>query len=249
MSIQAINWCIEQKGLPPAEWVVLFHLCHAHNPEYGCFPSQEFLSEHTGMSSRSMVRHMSSLEAKGLLIRARRYDGNVRVSDRYHFPFEDDFEAVGANLAGANSCIGKCQTVHTQVPTVAPTYEAEQVSNSKEQVIPPVSPKSSKPQKARLPEGWVPTDEDRDYALSLNLNDEEIQEIADDFHAYWTDRTDAGGRKSARGWRQTWRNRCRDVAPRFIRNRRMAGNAYSGGHGQGGGIAGVVARRQFGGPV
>ena len=106
---------------------------------------------------------------------------------------------------------------------------------------------SPKPKKARLPEDWVPSEEDVDYALSQNLTEDEIQEIANDFHTYWTDRTDAGGRKSARGWKQTWRNRVRDQAPRFIRNRRMASGESPGGYGQGGSIASVVARRQSGG--
>ena len=246
MSIPAINWCIEQKGLSPAEWVVLFHLCHAHNQENGCFPSQEFLSEQTGMSPRSMVRHMASLEEKGLLLRERRYEGNVRISDRYWFPFEDQFEAVSANLARANSCIGRCQIVHTQVPTVAPTYEQERTGI--EQEVPPVSPPQKKPPpKARLPDDWVPDPSDVDFALSLNLTDHDIEEIADDFRIYWTEGDGSRKTRTERGWHQTWKNRCRDVAPAFIRNRRMAQQAHSGGYGQGGGIAGVVARRRFGG--
>jgi hypothetical protein len=94
---------------------------------------------------------------------------------------------------------------------------------------PPLSPKGddgpSKPEKVRLPENWRLNDEDLEYAQSLNIHPDDIQEIADDFHAYWTDRTDAGGKKSARGWRQTWRSRCRDVAPKFQRSRSMAGKA------------------------
>lgn len=93
--------------------------------------------------------------------------------------------------------------------------------------LPPVSP--PKPEKARLPEGWVPTDAMVNYAHSQQLNDPEIQEIADDFHAYWSDRTDAQGRKSERGWEQTWRNRIRDVGWKFKRNR-QSGPSRSTGH-------------------
>ena len=113
-----------------------------------------------------------------------------------------------------------------------------------------VSPKNgADPVKSKLPEGWVPDDTDREYALSMNLTEDDIQEIADDFHAYWRDRTDAGGKKSERGWRQTWRNRVRDVAPKFIRNRSMARQANPRQHGQGGGIAGAVARRRLDDPL
>lgn len=104
-----------------------------------------------------------------------------------------------------------------------------------------------KPQKFRLPEGWVPSQQDSEYALSKNLNEAEIEEIAYDFHAYWTDRTDAGGRKSARGWSATWQGRVRDQAPKYIRNRRMAVASSTAGNRSGGGVAGEVARRRLGG--
>lgn len=245
MSIPAINWCISRKGLPPAEWVVLFHLCHAHNQELGCFPSQEFLSEQTGMSPRSMVRHMASLEAQGLLLRERRYEGNIRISDRYWFPFEEGFESVGANLARANSCIGRCQMVHTQVPTVASTYEQEVTGIEQEE--PPVSPpKKRPPPKARLPDGWVLPDECREYALSKNLTNDEIEELANDFHAYWTDRADKNARKSERGWAQTWRNRVNDRLIVIFRNRRVSQQTQSIGFGQDGSLASVLAQRRAG---
>jgi len=80
VSIPALNWCIEQKTLPPGEWVVLFHLCHAHNQEHGCFPSQDFLAEQTNMSKRSIVRHIGALEAAGLVVRQRRFN-SVRGRD------------------------------------------------------------------------------------------------------------------------------------------------------------------------
>ncbi len=41
MSHRATNWAIQQRGLPPATKLVLWHLCDRHNPDYGCFPSQE----------------------------------------------------------------------------------------------------------------------------------------------------------------------------------------------------------------
>jgi hypothetical protein len=105
------------------------------------------------------------------------------------------------------------------------------------------------PKKVRIPQDWVPSDEDVEYAISLQLTRDEIKEIADDFHAYWSDRTDASGRKSERGWRQTWRNRVRDQAPRYIRNRRMAGGQGTNGYGQGSSIASIVARRRLEGKI
>ncbi len=39
MSHRATNWAIQQRGLPPAAKLVLWHLCDRHNPDFGCFPS------------------------------------------------------------------------------------------------------------------------------------------------------------------------------------------------------------------
>lgn len=106
--------------------------------------------------------------------------------------------------------------------------------------------KPKPPKKSRMVEGWTPNDKNIEDAYSQHLTDEDIQEIANDFQIYWADRTDKAGSKSQRGWDQAWRNRCRDIAPKFNRNRRMAGNSNTNGHGQGGGLAGAYARRHLG---
>jgi len=123
-----------------------------------------------------------------------------------------------------------------------------------EKAVVPLAPNttpsdSTKPKKMRIPEGWVPSEADVEYALEKGLSHDEIMEIADDFQAYWADRTDAQGRKSERGWAQAWRNRVRDQAPKFIRNRQLSGGAASNGYGQGGSIASIVARRRAEGKV
>ena len=96
MSIPAINWCIEQKDLPPGEWVVLFHLAHCHNHETGrCDPSQEYLSDMTNMGARTVRRHLSRLELMGRITRKKRgVEGGGRLSDWYVLGHE------AAKLAG-----------------------------------------------------------------------------------------------------------------------------------------------------
>ena len=108
-------------------------------------------------------------------------------------------------------------------------------------------PKPKAPKKSRMVEGWTPSQKNIEDAYSQNLTDDDIQEIANDFQIYWADRTDKSASKSQRGWDQAWRNRCRDIAPKIIRNRRMAGNQSANGYGQGGGLAGAYARRHLGG--
>jgi len=89
-----------------------------------------------------------------------------------------------------------------------------------EEKIPP-TPTAAAPSiiKARLPEGWWMTEDDMKYAQDMQIHYDDIKEIADDFYGYWAERTDASGKKSARGWSQAWRNRCRDIAPQYRRNR------------------------------
>ena len=116
-----------------------------------------------------------------------------------------------------------------------------------EEKIPPTPKGDDVPSiiRARLPDGWAPTDDDMGYARSMQIHPDDIKEIADDFYGYWSERTDASGKKSARGWSQAWRNRCRDIAPQYRRNRGMAVQAVAGRGGHGGGIAGAAARRRL----
>jgi len=109
---------------------------------------------------------------------------------------------------------------------------------------PKPKPKSKPAATMHLPADWIPNDSDTDYALSQQLHTDDIKEMADEFQTYWAERTDAKARKSQRGWSQCWRGHVRRGAATFIRNRRMAGQTGSGGYGQGGGIAGAVARRR-----
>ncbi|WP_086660148.1 DUF1376 domain-containing protein [Acetobacter indonesiensis] len=78
--------------------------------------------------------------------------------------------------------------------------------------IPPVTPpapKKTDPKGCRLPDGWQPSDEDRAFALKLNLNPTEISEV---FRCYWHDQPGAKGRKVS--WSGTWQNWCRREAER-----------------------------------
>lgn len=134
--------------------------------------------------------------------------------------------------------INRPLTIHepSKVPPVVPQPIPNPVSDE------PVPAKP--PPKARLPEEWALSDAGWEYARSKKLTDEEITELSDDFRDYWTDQST---RRTERGWEAAWRNRVIDRFSVIIRNRRMAGGQISGGHGQGSGIAGAVARRHFGG--
>lgn len=96
MSHRATNWAIEQRGLKPATKVVLFHLADRHNPDFGCFPSQQRLADDCELSRASINQHLAILEAKGLLKRVQRRSEktNRQQTTRYLFPFEEGFDDV-----------------------------------------------------------------------------------------------------------------------------------------------------------
>jgi hypothetical protein len=94
MSHKATNWAIEQRGLKPTAKVVLFHLADRHNPDNGCFPSQERLATDCEISRASLNKQLALLEAQGLLRRIQRRSETTKrqLSTRYVFAFEDGFD-------------------------------------------------------------------------------------------------------------------------------------------------------------
>lgn len=244
MSIPALNWCIEQKSLPPGEWVVLFHLCHAHNQEHGCFPSQDFLAEQTNMSKRSIVRHIGALEAAGLVIRKRRFNSvGERISDRYIMPFEPGFALE--NQPSANLASG--QSVHDQVPNgaqnvheMAPKQEVTGI----EQELPLVVPQKAKRRKPEIPipENWVPSARNIADAKEKHFSDKEIKDEAYRFRNHHRSRDNR-----YRDWDAAWRTWLAN-AERYA-SRGVAFQANPIRHGQGSSLASIVARRRADGAV
>ncbi len=87
MSHRATNWAIQQRGLAPATKLVLWHLCDRHNPDYGCFPSQDQLAADAEISRASLNTHLDKLEQAGLIRRERRHSEGAhrRQSTRYYW--------------------------------------------------------------------------------------------------------------------------------------------------------------------
>lgn len=94
MSHKATNWAIQQRGLKPATKLLLWHLCDRHNPDAGCFPSQERLAEDCEMSRSTVQLHLAKLVEAGLV---RADSGRVdpetkrQLPTRYFFQFEAGF--------------------------------------------------------------------------------------------------------------------------------------------------------------
>ena len=93
MSHDATNWAIQQRGLKPTTKIVLWHLCNRHNPDYGCFPSQNRLAYDSEISRSTLNDHLGHLEAEGLLRRVSRIDPVTKrqMPTRYILAFEEGF--------------------------------------------------------------------------------------------------------------------------------------------------------------
>jgi hypothetical protein len=132
MSHRATNWATQQRGLAPATKLVLWHLCDRHNPDYGCFPSQDQLVADAEISRASLNVHLDKLEQAGLIRRERRHSEGAhrRQSTRYFLGFEEEFALKPCPDSG-----------HGSTPKPCPDFAKSRVQNldtnpvSKEPVI------------------------------------------------------------------------------------------------------------------
>lgn len=117
MSLEALSWAIKLEGLKPYEKLTLIALANCHNPVNGCFPSQAYLAQTTGISRRSINDQLERLEAEGHIIRSKQTDEDTgrRKSTRYFLACEDDFPcARDAHGPCANDDTFHVHHVHTE---------------------------------------------------------------------------------------------------------------------------------------
>jgi len=106
MSHKATVWAIQQRGLKPATKIVLWFLCDRHNPDFGCFPTQERLADDAEMSISALNAHLAKLEELRLIHRVRVHDPRThkRQATRYILGFEDGFpQEPTPETGGGNS--------------------------------------------------------------------------------------------------------------------------------------------------
>ena len=144
MSHRATNWAIQQRGLAPATKLVLWHLCDRHNPDYGCFPSQDQLAADAEISRASLNVHLDKLEQAGLIRRERRHSEGAhrRQSTRYFLGFESEFSAQAELPLAAENRPDPCpESRHGNGQKPCPDFAKSHVQNldtnlvSKEPVI------------------------------------------------------------------------------------------------------------------
>ena len=113
------------------------------------------------------------------------------------------------------------QSSQTETPNVGGRREEKEEEKEEPPVHPPTADASAappptrtrEPRGVRLSDDWKPSDVDRTFALSLNLNPDDV---AAEFRAYWLAATGPTARKTPeRGWSLTYQNRCRELSKRL----------------------------------
>ena len=89
MSITAMNWCRELRGLKGTDKSVLHVICDRYNDELGyAFPSISRIAKETGWAPRTVTRSLRKLEAQGYIASYRQKYANDEspASNRYYLP-------------------------------------------------------------------------------------------------------------------------------------------------------------------
>ena len=69
--------------IPTGQKMVLLALCDHANDDGACYPSQDKIAQKCSMSLRAIVRHIKWLEMRGVLVKERRQNTNIRKSNLY----------------------------------------------------------------------------------------------------------------------------------------------------------------------
>lgn len=137
MSHSATIWALQQRGLTPAQRVVLFYLADRHNPDYGCFPSQAQLAADCEISRSGLNKLLDELQDRRLIRRERRVhpETHRQMSTRYILGFEKGFEAPSETIKAPDPCPetghGNPQSEPVDKPKKAVSTVSDSVSKSR----------------------------------------------------------------------------------------------------------------------
>ena len=86
MSLQAMDWALRKvQGISPTQKLILICLANHAGPDGTCWPSQNTLSEYSGLSRESISRNLSDLERKGVIRSLPRRDDAGRDLSKTYF--------------------------------------------------------------------------------------------------------------------------------------------------------------------
>lgn len=172
------------------------------NHDREAWPSQDTIAEVGGMSRRTVIRAIKSLEDAGYIESRKKYPNRPGTHKCYRVVMsESDKNGTSENAAGVTS---ECDTALSLPIRTSP----DELTTSNDVVAREQKKTVSRPRGAsratRIPDNWTPTAKDYAFATSKGLTPQEINNEADRFRDYWTA---AGGAKARkRDWEATWRN-------------------------------------------
>lgn len=195
-----------------------------------------YISGHLGCSVRAWKKHRSDLIGRGKISADLGIISNFRADKETETlrSFQDK-QRENASKPRKNNDLSEAMANPKRSHTDTDTDTDKKDTDANASVA-----RARPPAKARLPDGWRPSEFGMAFAREKGLTETEATELADEFAIYWSER---GDRKTERGWDQTWRNRVTDRLATIIRNRRVAVSAYPGGGQVAGTIASIAARR------
>jgi hypothetical protein len=212
MSITALNWAKQAPAKGIYERSLLIELAdRASDTDGECWPHLKRIADMLGCSERQMERAALSLVGKGLVERdrERRLDGTWG-GYRYRLPVAiiRSFAAKQPrNIVAQVDLFGTpeppdCQSNHPTAGQVDHPTDSRVMNPHKKE---PNKTLTTSVQKRRkkiaqaIPADWTPTDADRAYARSHNVDP---NRAAEEFHNYWL----ANG-KPMKDWSLTFHNR------------------------------------------
>lgn len=229
----------------------------------GVYASKATIALETELGRSTIIRVVNEFVAEGLLVISGKHKVKNGDTIRYdlglgaisELPLAKPPKTPNPSQSGTSSDRDPSQSGTLPVPERDPNPSQ---SGTQSPIVSPsdrpedraaIPPDDKPPPKARLPNGWIPTNTMVANARNINLTDAEIEDFADDFRTYWIDRRDRDASKSERGWERAWINRLKAVGHQIIRSRNMAGKPNTQGHGQGGSLASIAAQRRASGQV
>ncbi|MHB1285524.1 MAG: helix-turn-helix domain-containing protein [Leptospirales bacterium] len=79
MSLQAMDWALRTvQGITPTQKLILICLANHAGPEGTCWPSQNIISDYSGLSRETISRNLSDLEKRGFINSVQRRDESGR---------------------------------------------------------------------------------------------------------------------------------------------------------------------------
>ena len=188
MSISALNWAFNMRGVSVSQKVVLISLANFADEAGYAFPSIKTIADMSCVSESSVRRALADLVDGGILRIDYRFraDGS-QTSSGYFLGI-----TTPVNLTPPPSTV-------TPPPVTADTPYNHHITTTLLDTHVSIANKRG----SRLKDDWQPSETDLQHAFKKGLSDDATREQAERFRDYWISKAGAGGVKL--DWAATWR--------------------------------------------